>query len=267
LQRIVHQGLDQLRRSWPVAALRMRRYERRFAAAEQPVRMFRGIYESYAAASAAAPATRPVGRDNALNARRLEHERHRIFASDYPVLFWLSRLLADSRFLFDLGGDVGTSFSAFRGILPYPPGFTWLVQDVPAIVAHGRSLSGAEPGLRFTEDYDELGAADILLASGSLQFLPDPLWFVRDGQTLPPHVLVNKIPLYDEPSAVTLESNGAAFLPYHLLNRAQFLAAFAQAGYEPVDAWRNYDLNCYVPFHERHTIPYYSGYYFRRASG
>ncbi len=247
--------------------MRKARYARRFAAARGKVRLFRGIYDSYEAAAASAPSTLPVGWDNAVSAGRLQHERDVIFAADYPVLFWLRGLLGDNRSVFDLRGNVGTSYFAFRRLLPYPPDLTWLVHDVPAVVQHGQALALAEtaPGLRFTEDCAELAAADILLMKGSVHFLPDPIRFLRTAGPLPRHVLVNKVPLYERESAVTLETNGVSFCPYHLLNRQQFVSVFTDQGYRCVDTWRNYDLNCYVPFYPDHSVPYYSGYYFTRS--
>lgn len=267
-QQIARWGGHRLWHLGPIDELRKARYERRFAAARGNVRMFRGIYGSYAAAAASAPRALPLGWDNVPSAHRLEHERLRVYQSDYPVMFWLSSLLSANRFIFDLGGNVGTSYFAFRRLMTYPLDLTWLVQDVAAIVEYGRSLAMAEPapGLRFTEDLAELPTADILLITGSVQFLEDPVRFLRSAGPLPRHILINKAPLYERESAVTLESNGVAFCPYHLLNRHQLIAALVDRGYRCVDAWRNYDLNCYVPFYPDHTIPFYSGYYLSREA-
>jgi putative methyltransferase (TIGR04325 family) len=266
LRRMTRWGKDQLWQVGPVGALRKARYERRFATANTNVRMFRGIYENYDAAVASAPSTHPIGWDHAASTQRLEHERMRIFASDYPTLFWLDRLLTESSFLFDLHGNVATAYFAFRRVLPYPANLTWLVHDVPAILAKARSLTRNEdaPGLRFTEDLSELERADILLIKGALQFLRNPIQFLTRSGKLPRHVLVNKASIYERESAVTLHGNGVAFHPYHLLNRREFVAAFEDQGYRCVDTWLNFDLNCYVPFHPEHTIPRYSGYYFTR---
>jgi len=257
------------RRLWlsgPIAELRKARYERRFESARGNVKMFRGIYDSYDAAAASAPASLPIGWDNVASAHRLEHERLRIFTSDYPTLFWLSRLLPDNQFVFDLHGNVGTAYFAFRRLLPFPTNLTWLVSDVAAIVAHGRELAQHEdaPGLRFTGELDELPLADILLIKGAVQFLHDPIDFLKRAGRLPRHVLINKVPLYDRDPAVTLQANGVAFCPYHLLNRTRFIATFEDQGYRRVDSWLNYDLNCYIPFYPEYTIPTYSGFYFTR---
>ena len=262
-------GKDQLWEAGPVAALRKARYERRFASASTSVKMFRGIYPDYDSAAATAPNTRPIGWNHESMVHRLEHERHRIFTSDYPTLFWLSRLLTENSFVFDLHGNVATAYSAFRQLLPYPANLTWLVHDVPAIIAKARMLAANEesPGLRFTEDLHELPSADILLIKGSLQFLQDPIGFLGRTEKLPRHILINKAPIYDGPTVATLHGNGVGFYPYFLVNRRELVATMEGKGYRPVDTWLNFDLNCYIPFHPECTVPRYSGYYFTRETG
>jgi hypothetical protein len=125
LRRMTRLGDRGLWQSGPIGAPRKARYDRRFEAAHGNVKMFRGIYDDYDAAAASAPGTHPVGWDNVLSSKRLEHERLRIFSSDYPTLFWLSRLLAGNGFVFDLHGNVGTAYVAFRRLLPFPADLTW----------------------------------------------------------------------------------------------------------------------------------------------
>lgn len=177
--------------------------------------------------------------------------------------------MSDNRFIFQLHGNVGTAYFAFRRLMSYPSNLTWLVHDVPAIVAYGRSIALNEPapGLRFTEDLSELASADILLLKSAVHILRDPIQFLQHAGPLPAHILINKVPLYDRASAVTLQSNGVAFCPYHLLNRQKFTAIFEKQGYRCVDTWLNYDLNCYIPFYPEYTVPHYSGYYFTRDPG
>jgi putative methyltransferase (TIGR04325 family) len=134
--------------------------------------MFHGIYPDFASAAAMAPLGKQVGYNGNATATRHMHSRHFLFPSDYAVLFWLSGLICDA-ILFDLGGDVGGRYLAFREHLIYPDNFTWLVNDIPAVVALGRPIAQEEaaPHLHFTTDYARLGEADILLASGVLQVL------------------------------------------------------------------------------------------------
>ena len=86
-----------------------------------------------------------------------------------------------------LGGDVGARYLAFRKYLTYPENLTWLVNDIPAVVALGRTIAEQEAAvhLKFTTNYARLGEADILLASGVLQVLEDWNGFLHRAPNLP----------------------------------------------------------------------------------
>jgi putative methyltransferase (TIGR04325 family) len=249
--------------SW-LSALAYRRY---FNTATGEVRLFKGIYPNFPAASRAIPPNRLQGYDNPPSASRLVHERFRIIPADYPIIFWLLKLLPECELLFDWGGNVGISYFAYRRYLNYPSRLIWHVSDVPAVTAMGQTIASQEdsPGLRFSSSLEALAVADILLAAGTLHFIEDPFAILGSIPKLPRHVLLNKVPTYDLPSAVTLQNMGSAFCPNHLFNRAAFLRNFEQLGYRLIDEWLSPDLACYIPFHRDHSIRAYSGFYLSRA--
>jgi putative methyltransferase (TIGR04325 family) len=248
--------------------LRRLRYERYFRNAHGAHRLFRGLYPDFASAVASIPAERPVGYDNEASARRLEDERFEVFPSDYPILFWLDRLIGDARLLFDLGGNVGSRYLAFRKHLAYPDQLVWLVEDVPAVIERGRAIATREhvPHLAFTADFDRLSGADILLASGVLQFLDDWSGFLERAQPRPRHLLINRTPVGPQPSVLTLHSTGVSFCPYRLFNQDSFIAVFEDLGYQLIDQWSNPGLPCHIPFHPTYSLDAYSGFYFRAAA-
>ena len=186
------------RRLPPVVALRRWSYERHFANAAGEQRLFRGVYPDFPTAIASAPAAHPIGYDNKASAHRLAEERHHVFPTDYPVLFWLAHLIGENTVLFDLGGNVGSRYLAFRNHLTYRDSLRWIVSEVPAVVELGREIAAREnaPHLGFTTGFDELNGAHILLASGVLQFLDDWIGFLRAVPNRPPHVLINRTPVY-----------------------------------------------------------------------
>jgi putative methyltransferase (TIGR04325 family) len=244
-------------------------YARRFYSATGAVRMFRGVYPDFASAARDLPADRMHGYDNDPSAQRLAEERSRIRPFDYPIMFWLQQLLGAGRLLFDFGGNVGISYFAYRRYLSYPQQLSWLVYDLPAVAALGREIAAREsaPGLSFTTSLQQLGAADILLAAGSLQFIDDPFALLDSVGAMPRHVLLNKLPVYERPAAVTLHNLGTAVCPYHLFNREQFVKSFEARGYQRVDEWQSPDLGCSIPYFAEHSIPAYTGFYFvRRGS-
>jgi putative methyltransferase (TIGR04325 family) len=225
-------------------------------------RTFHGIYDDFAAATAAAPASAEIGFDNEATAVLLAESRHRIFPHDYPVLFWLSQLLRRDTFLFDLGGNVGISYFGFERYLYYDPSMTWLVHDVPAVVSAGKEIAGQEhaPSLRFTTDYAGIEQADILLAAGVLQYLVDPMAPLRAARKRPKRIIINTTPVYGMESRVTLQAIGTAYCPYRLFNRAEFIQGFADLGYIVVDAWECPGVGCYIPAALDYSIPALSGF-------
>jgi len=243
-------------------------YERYFNGAGGRVRLFNGIYPDFAAAARAIPSGRRAGHDNAASARRILDEWLHVSPSDYPTLFWLSRVLPDSRLLFDWGGNVGLQYFAFQRYLSYPPELIWRVNDVPAVTALGEEIARRESAsaLRFTTSLEELAEADVLLASGVLQFIEKPFDELRGLRALPRDVIVAKLPVYDRADAVTLHNMGTAFCPYRLFNRDDFLAEFARLGYRLVDAWITPGHGCRIPLAPEHSIQAYSGFYFTQRS-
>ncbi|MDP9064818.1 MAG: methyltransferase, TIGR04325 family, partial [Pseudomonadota bacterium] len=229
------------------------------------LRIFSGIYPDFKAALRAIPAALPVGYDNGPSARRVAHDLFRIFPMDYPVMFWLGRLLPDCRLLFDWGGNIGLSYFGFRKHISYPAELTWLVSDVPAVVAEGIATAEANdsPGLSFTTTLERLPDADILLAAGAIHFIEDPLGMLTAQRALPAHLLFNKVPVYSRPTAVTLQNMGTAICPNHLFNEGEFVGKIMAMGYRMIDTWDT-GLNCEVPFYPEHRVPAYKGYYFSR---
>lgn len=232
------------------------------------VRLFRGTFPDFDAARRAIPASRIESYDNEPSAQRMIGEWLNIDASDYPVMFWLARVLPTARLVFDWGGNVGLKYFAYRTYLEYEPELTWLVNDVPAVVALGERVAQTEgaSALRFTTTLDALPDADVLLAAGALQFIDDPLARLAAARGLPRHVIVSKIPAYAAAGAVTLHNMGTALCPYHLFNRSAFVAALERLGFELVDEWASPNVGCEIPFHPDRSVAAYTGFYFRRRT-
>lgn len=254
--------------SGPVRARLEARYERLFATADK-AHLFRGVYDSFEAAARAAPASKPVGYDHPGPAAMYRNNLETVFPSDYPVLFWLARILeAGTRRLFDLGGHVGMRFYGFRTRLALPDALVWQVMDVPAVVQAGRELALERRATRlsFTDRRDELAGADVLLATGSLQYLEKPLHeILAPIASRPPHVIINQLPMHDGAAYYTLQSIGQAFCPYRIEDRRGLIAGMAALGYEQRDAWHAPDKECPIPFHPERSVRGYQGMYFHAA--
>jgi putative methyltransferase (TIGR04325 family) len=242
-----------------------RDYARSFA--RRPANRFRGVYRTFAEAEASVPPDERVGYDHAELAGLYRHRMEKANQSDYAVLFWLKGLLDAKSFVFDFGGHVGVAYHGWRGYLNYPPGMRWLVHDVPAIVKVGAELARERPsqGLEFTSDPKDARGCSIFLSAGALQYvdqsLPDLLAQIG---TLPRHLILNKMPMYDGESFVTVQSTGRAFHAYRIYNRAELVGQVTALGYRVVDDWSNREQHCEIPFTRGRDIDAYSGYYFVR---
>jgi len=241
-------------------------YERTFS--HCPSNWFRGVYQTFGEAEASIPPGGRVGYDHASMAEMYRGRMLRACESDYPVLFWMRRILEvkPDAFVFDFGGHVGVSYHGWRDYLDFRPGLRWLVHDVPAIAQAGAALARerAAPGLAFTSDRREGRGCDVFLAAGSLQYLEEPLPSILGSLGRSPrHLVVNKLPLYDGDPFVTVQSTGRAFHAYQIQNRARFVAGITALGYRVVDDWSNRETCCRIPFAEGRDIDAYSGYYFR----
>jgi putative methyltransferase (TIGR04325 family) len=241
-------------------------YRHYFDRATGHIRLFHGLYPDYRTALKAIPDTRCAGVDNGDSVYRIAHERFRICDFDYPILFWLERLLPECELLFDWGGGVGISYFGYRKFLQYRDGLRWLVSDLPAVAVVGNKIAQEEaaPHLQFTTTLDELPRSQILLAAGSLQFMEDPFNLLGRSPDLPPHILLNKVPIYDRGSAWTLHNLGPSICAYQLFNREQFLSQFHVLGYSLIDEWRTPELGCDIPFFPEHSIRAYTGFYLKR---
>jgi putative methyltransferase (TIGR04325 family) len=249
--------------------LRRKIYAYRLAASAAPGSSF-GVYGTFAEALAAVPRNRGTGYDQPAMAAMYRERLARVYANDYPVLYWLSRCMAEVHHLFDFGGHVGIHFYSFGRYLDYPPGFRWTVCDVAAVLEAGRQLAVERKasGIGFTSRFEDIEGADVLFASGSLQFLEADFLTasLRKVSRRPKHLIVNKTPVHATKQFVTLHDNGPALHPYTVFARDGFIAGIEALGYEMVDAWENPELTVEVPLFPEYDVPTYSGFYFRARS-
>lgn len=263
-----HRLVDRLAEAPGMRAWLGSRYERRFAA-NTSENLFRGVFPSFEQAAASAPASRPIGYDHPEPAAMYRQRMKELYATDYPVLFWLGQYLQrGARSLFELGGHVGVSYYSYQKVLAYPAELRWTVHDVPAVMERGRALASNVDSLGqllFAPDFAQAAEADVFLAMGVLQYLPQTLAErLRSLSRMPPVLLLNLTPLHPRASYFTLQSIGTAFCPYRIDREDEFVASLQQLGYRQRDAWINPDKSCPIPFHADRSLSYYRGYCFER---
>lgn len=263
----LHRGVEWLGSLPGFRGLRQQAFERHFYQHEGS-NLYYGKYVDFAAAQASIPASVPQGYDHEAAALLYKERTKRVYPSDYPALYWLQRELGpDLRRVVDIGGHIGVAFYAYQRFLSFPPNLTWTVQEVPAVVAEGRRFAaeqGVDPRLRFTTAFEAASGADLLFASGSLQYLPDSLAtkVARLAQR-PRLLLLNLLPLHPTQSFYTVQSFGTAVSPYRIDSFQSFVDGLTDLGYQMADLWQNAEKSCEVRFEPELSIQHYHGMLFR----
>ena len=188
---------------------------------------------------------------------------------DYPVIFWLGRILAahgGPLGLLDAGGHVGTKFIAFRRLLDLSQ-VDWAVHDLAPMVRAGRNMAselGLGPNLSFVDAVSDAGPRDLLLCSGLLQYLDRPLsQLVAEMPSPPRHIVLNKVAVRDGPTVVTLEKAGPSYLPYQIRNRRGFESELDALGYTVLDSWEIAALSHKIDSHPELGFSTSAGYVLR----
>jgi putative methyltransferase (TIGR04325 family) len=262
-----HRALDRLANLQPMRSILQTQYDRTFAA-NQTKNLFRGVFETFEEAQSSAPTTLPLGYDNPASASLYKERTRKAYSTDYPVMFWLQKLLAEGcTTVFDLGGHIGVSYYAYQRFLSYPAALRWVVHDVTAVLERGRAIAEDEDQhryLSFSADFNTVDGMEILIALGSLQYLPETLANrLTRLKVLPSHLILNLTPLHDQASYFTLQHVGTALCPYRITAFPAFLQSLQELGYILVDHWENPEKKCEIPFYPDRSLDKYHGFYFR----
>lgn len=228
--------------------------------------LFRGVFPSFPEAIAAAPKIgKKIGYDHPETVHMYDHFTEGIFSYDYPIVFWLKSLLPECSSVFDLGGNTGIKYYAYKKYLSYPSNLKWMVCDVPTVTQGGKAMAAKREslGLSFTNHMHDADGRDILLAAGAVQYIETSFGQILSTlQRKPRHLLLNKVPLYPGRSFVTLQSIGTVICPYHIFNHDEFINSVTRHGYELVDMWETQETACSIPFHSERSIRACKGLYF-----
>jgi putative methyltransferase (TIGR04325 family) len=244
-------------------------YRKMFARPQSVGNYYYGRYESYDQARADAPETLPSSYDTDATAI-LYHDRHkRAHASDYPLFFWLSRLLeSGSRTIFDLGGHIGVSYYGLDHYIDYPRDMQWLVHDTPAAIVAGRQWADRHDPrrqLRFTGNPEDADGHDVLISNGALQYLDYSLPELLTRLRRPPtDIVINLTPFHPDSGYFTLQNMGIAICPYRVMAITDFVAGMQDAGYRVMDQWRMPERSIRIPFEPSCRIDCYYGLRLRR---
>lgn len=229
-----------------------------------------GLFGSFAEARKFLPPS-PEFDEEALTEEYASVRTKKIFAYDYPVLWWLSSAFrSGANSILDIGGSVGVHFHAYKKWLQFPQDLSWTVVEVPKVVQVGRRLAQvqAAQALRFSSDLSGTVArsvSNVWIVAGALQYLEHPSFadLLCQCRKRPQHLLLNKLPLYDGDDFVTTQNLGqSCFAPVHIFNRARFIESILAEGYILADEWAVCERSFYLPGHEERSFPCFTGLYF-----
>lgn len=229
---------------------------------------FQGLYANYEQAFAAASKKGLAGYDHDEVVPVSFEAMCRVQSWDYPVLFWLARLLAGGGNVLDAGGHMGTKYRAFAPYLDYDETVTWTVYDLPAIVRAGRikAIADGLVALSFVERIADAPAPTVFLASGLLQYLERPIGNLLGEMKSPPQwLLFNKVAFHSRGPAVTLERIGDALVPYQMRDLESFVDDLQRLGYRLADSWRIAELCHTISTHPEIGPSESYGFLFRRV--
>ena len=225
-----------------------------------------GSYATFADAVAALPATTELGYDRDEAGRMYQSRMTSVLLKDYPALYWMPVTMPHIRRVFDIGGHVGLMYYAYQRYLDYASDLVWTVCDVPAVVRRGELLAverGAS-ALRFTTSLDDVAGHEMVLATGSLQYIERSLDALLGSlTTLPMYIVVNETPTHAVRDIITLQNIGVAICPYRIAQRDAIPRAITALGYTLVDRWEDPARRTDIPFVTAPSSIAYSGYYFR----
>lgn len=227
---------------------------------------YRVPYRNFAEARRA-EATKPIGYETCPG-DLYDGLRYELIPGDYKALEWLEKNRQAVRQVFDFGGNIGLQYYSFGSRMEFAADLQWMVGEISPFVEEGAKIAQREgkDNLKFTHDFEPAAGADFLLVSGVLHYLEEPFSErLRGLRARPKRMLINRVPLTEGATTVTLQDIGKALLPVVLRNRQEFLDDIAACGYQLRDQWEVPELKCTMPLYPERSAHTYSGFYFELA--
>jgi putative methyltransferase (TIGR04325 family) len=144
----------------------------------------------------------------------------------------------------DFGGALGGLYYELREFIPRRRSLSWVVCEIPLMAAAGaQSFSTDE--LSFVSDLSALRGqrVDAIIASGSLQCMPNPLATLEALSGVSDVLILNRMPLTDAPAdRLTVHHVNpeiyAASVPNWFFSESLWLARCRELGFDIPMRWR-----------------------------
>jgi len=270
---MAHQSAAQAVREFlegPITRPALLRWRHRQFMSPEGLGFYFGLYDSFPAARESLPKSPEFDQD-ALAAEYVDIRAKKVFAYDYPVMWWLDHAFRrGAASVLDIGGSVGVHYYAYRRYMDMPPALSWRVVEVPAMVSIGRQLAAEHQAgaLSFTDDLDRTvtdATADIWISAGAIHYFVDarPNLLLGHCAVRPRHIILNKLPLYGGEDYVTTQNIGeGSFTPLHVYNKRRFIQDIEAQGYTLKDEWPVHERSLYLPGYPERSFPSFTGLYF-----
>ena len=234
---------------------------------------YRGVFESHSEAMGSVSSSNNqydlINRQKALHEKEERQSLDRpIPYFDYPLLFWLSRLLKPAGCVLDLGGSVGHFFYRSQQYFQHPPGIHWRIAELPEAAELGRrfAVERKATGLSFFDSSERApwSAADILMTAGTLQYMEESIeGVIGRFESKPTHILINSLPMHPTQDFWTLQDLGTCEVPYRISSQLSWLEGLSRQGYRIVDRWSQ-PRRIEIPFYRNRLVESYHGFYLTR---
>ncbi|GAC1641104.1 MAG: hypothetical protein NVS9B14_22730 [Candidatus Acidiferrum sp.] len=225
-------------------------------------------YQSFAEAAKAADVAEHGGHNSPRAIHSHAHLAGTVLPSDYPAIYWISRLGGNPFRIFDYGGNVGNLYYSYR---PYLPKFIqqvrWTVFDLPAVVAEGALIAAAKGAteIEFQNSVQTVTGDYLVLVSGALHYWEASLAkFIEQFPEKPAAFIVNRTPAHSDTNYITVQVRPFYSVPCVVRTTEEILSAFASAGYKLADQWQAPELSMRMAMFPALTVPSYSGFCFVR---
>ena len=234
---------------------------------------YRGVFESHSEAMQSLGSSNNqydlINREKALHEEEERQSLDRPIPDfDYPLLFWLSRLLKPAGSILDLGGSVGHFYYRSQQYFQHPAGIHWQIAELPAAVELGRRFAVERKASRLSffdsAQSTPLPPVDVLMTAGTLQYMEESIEdLMTRFESRPRHILINSLPMHRTQDFWTLQNLGACEVPYHVFSELSWLDGLKRQGYRIVDRWSQL-RRIEIPFYGDRLVESYQGFCFIR---
>ncbi len=236
---------------------------------------YRGIYQSFEQARKSIPATaQDYDNANRISSEYKTQERKVTECSfrnhDYPLLFWLSKVLNKATGVIELGGSIGQFYYSAKRLVDFPENFQWQIAELPEAVSLGTELAHGcnEKQLSFIDSGQIANSApaNIFISSGAIQYINQNLVDILVSlPSMPEYILIHDLPVHSKQSFWTTQRLEYCEVAYHVYFLDKFLEDLKKLGFELIAQW-DWLRPMEIPFHKEFNLKSLQGFYFKKTS-